>query len=73
MLCNLVEVIRECGVPFTVRLGKAGKKVEFSSLLGEDRKKLQALPTKLSYCQPENFSSEVVKLWKVITCSYMYT
>ena len=40
MLCSLVEAIRECGIPFTVRIGKVSKKVEFSSLLGEDRKKL---------------------------------
>ena len=73
MLCSLVEAIRECGIPFTVRIGKASKKrkVEFSSLLGEDRKKLLAtcLPTKLSYCQPEMFSSKVVDLWKVIRCT----
>ena len=65
MLCSLVEAIRECGIPFTVRIGKANKKVEFSSVLVEDRKKLlHALPTKLSYCQPEMFSSKVVDLWK---------
>ena len=59
MLCSLVEAIRECGIPFTVRIGKASKKAEFSSLLGEDRKKLlHALPTKLSYCQPESFHQQ---------------
>jgi len=42
------------------------KNVEFNSLLGEDRKKLlKLLPTKLQYCQPDNFSSIVKDLWKV--------
>ena len=71
MLCELTEVIQNCGVPFTIRIGKTSKKIEFSSLLGEDRKKLlNELPSKLSYCQPEEFSSKVEKLWKV---SCMYT
>ena len=40
MLCSLVEAIRECGIPFTVRIGKASKKVEFSSVLGEYQQNL---------------------------------
>jgi len=63
-----VEEVKDCGVPFVVRVGKTKKKnhyVEFSSMLGEDRKKLlKRLPAKLQYCQPENFSSKVEDLWK---------
>ena len=70
MLCELTEAIQDCGVPFTIRTDKTNKKIEFSSLLGEDRKKLlNELPPKLSYCQPEEFSSKVKKLWKV-RCMY---
>ena len=70
MLCELTEAIQDCGVPFTIRTDKTSKKIEFSSLLGEDRKKLlNELPPKLSYCQPEEFSSKVKKLWKV-RCMY---
>ena len=55
-------------MPFNVKLGKARKKVEFSSLFGEDWKTLlHCLPSKLSSCQPEKFSSIVEKLWKVIS------
>lgn len=65
MLCKLVEKIHECGVPFVVRLGKR-KHVEFSSMLGDDRKKLlKLLPAKLQYCQPKEFSSKVEDLWRV--------
>jgi len=73
MLCNLVEAIHDCGVPFTVQVGTTNKKLEFSSLLGGERKKLLAdLPSKLWSCQPQKFSSKVENLWKVSMYEWEY-
>jgi len=38
MLCDLVEVVHDCGVPSTVRVDAKNKKLEFNSLFGGGRK-----------------------------------
>ena len=65
MVRSLIEQIRDCGVHFEVY---DKNQYEFTSLNGNDRKKLlQLLPPKLTNrsCQPPEFSDKVKKLWEV--------
>ena len=64
MVKELMKQIRSCGVPFNIR--ETSRKYEFTSLTGNDRKKLlQHLPDKLGTCQPAHYASKVKQLWKV--------
>ena len=63
MVQALIGEIRGCGVHFEV-FDK--NQYEFTSLNGNDRKKLlQLLPSKLTKCQPQEFGGKVKKLWEV--------
>ena len=62
MLCQLIEAIPDSGVPFTVRIGKTNKKLILIPPWEGQKKLLDELPPKLSYCQPEEFSSKVENL-----------
>ena len=53
MIKSLLKAIRSCGVSFKIYINKKGGGFEFSSLVGNDKKKLlNKLPSKLSQCQP---------------------
>lgn len=74
MINNLLTAIKSCKVSFTIRPGKNVKCFEFTSLMGKEKVKLlQELPDKLSGCQPDEFSSIVIKIWKVKYVIYIYS
>ena len=66
MLNNLVMAIKSCGVSFYVFEPGNDGKMEWPSLLGNDKLKLlKQLPDKLSDCHPAEMVTEVQTLWKV--------
>ena len=69
MVKSLITEVRGCGVHFQVY---DKNQYEFTSLNGNDRKKLlQLLPSKLSKCQPQDICDNVKKLWEVATQLYV--
>jgi len=70
MIKSLITEINSCGIYFEV-FDK--NQYEFTSLNGNDRKKLlKQLPPNLTKCQPQEFADKVKKLWEVCMhmCSY---
>ena len=66
MISKLIDTIQSCGVSFKVYPKKSGE-YEFTSLVGNDKKKLlEKLPKKLVDCQPKDYSKDVKALWEVI-------
>ena len=64
MINKLLKAIRNCGVTFNI-WEKDGN-FEYSSLMGDDTKKLlKLLPFKLEDCQPSRFALDVQRLWEV--------
>ena len=62
MISKLIENIRSCGVSFKVYPKKSGE-YEFTSLVGNDKKKLlEKLPKKLVDYQPKDCSKDVKAL-----------
>ena len=70
-LKRLVDVIRSCGVSFSVwekknADGKGSGSWDWTSLMGNDRKKLlQELPPKLNAVIQPDTAQTVIQLWKV--------
>ena len=64
MITKLLKAINSCGVSFTIYMKKDG--FEFTSLVGNDKKKLlNKLPSKMSSCQPPDHSRTVQQIWEV--------
>ena len=74
MVKRLLEAIQSCGVSFTIRISKKAEGgFEFSSLVGNDKKKLlNQLPSKMLDCQPPAFSKVVQQLWEVCVATSLY-
>ena len=71
MINNLLKAINTCGVSFTIYIQKDG--FEFTSLVGNDRKKLlNKLPSKVSSCQPPEYSRTVQEIWEVYSYIFSY-
>ena len=69
MVKSLITEVQSCGVHFEVY---EKNQYEFTSLNGNDRKKLlQLLPPKLTKCQPKEFCDDVKKLWEVYSYCYV--
>lgn len=70
-LKRLVDIIRSCGVSFSVwekrnADGKGSGTWDWTSLMGDDRKKLMCeLPPKLDIAIQPDTAQNVVQLWKV--------
>ena len=70
MIKALTDSIQSCGVTFSI-WEKDGN-FEFTSIMGDDKKKLlKMLPPKLISCQPPAFSLDVKKLWEVAIYVYV--
>ena len=66
MIKSLLKAIRSCGVSFNIYINKKEGGFEFSSLVGNDKKKLlNKLPSKLSECQPKEYYKVVQQIWEV--------
>ena len=67
MVKALLESIRSCGVSFKIwEKNMPTKEFEFTSLMGNCKKKLLAkLPSKFSSCQPACLIEDVTDLWEV--------
>lgn len=65
MIKALIGNIQSCGVSINI-WEKADGKIDFTSIMGDDKKKLlKMLPPRLISCQPSAFASDVKKLWEV--------
>ena len=65
---SIVEAIRDCGVSFRTWVNRDTGKLEWSSLLGDAKKKILCLlPQKLGDCLPESYlkKKDLQELWKV--------
>ena len=62
---KFVEAVRACGVSLTIWRDKQGN-VDWTSLMGNEKKKLRNLPTHFPTFLPTNVCNKVTKLWKVI-------
>ena len=66
MVKSLLKAIRSCGVSFNIYINKKEGGFEFSSLVGNDKKKLlNKLPSKFSECQPQEYYKVVQEIWEV--------
>ena len=64
MRSMITKLLHTCGVSFIIYIKKDG--FEFTSLVGNDKKKLlNNLLHKISICQPPDYSKTVQKIWEV--------
>ena len=64
MILKLLEEIRNCGVPFYIKVNKSEE--GGFSLVGNDKLKLlQKLPAKFVNCQPTEYYQTVKDIWEV--------